>query len=150
VGVATGARVPLEVQRAKRAATRHAYYLAHPEKWVVWAAKSRPKRLAKRLADPEGNYRYNRKHDLKRHYGLTPEQHRDLFIAQGYRCAVCKTADPGRKTGHWCTDHDHTTGIVRGILCNGCNAALGHVKDDPKRLRALADYLERGTLKWAL
>jgi hypothetical protein len=40
-------------------------------------------------------------------------------------------------------DHDHRTGDFRGWLCNSCNAALGFAKDDPWRLRLLADYLER-------
>jgi hypothetical protein len=33
---------------------------------------------------------------------------------------------------------------VRGVLCGPCNLALGHVKDDPERLRRMAEYLERG------
>ena len=40
-------------------------------------------------------------------------------------------------------DHDHQTGQVRGGLCNGCNAALGQVKENPETLEALADYIRR-------
>lgn len=85
-----------------------------------------------------------RKHDLKRHYGITPEQWDALFNMQGSCCGVCRSPDPGRVNGQWSTDHNHSTGEVRGILCNGCNLALGHVKDDPNRLRLLAAYLEIG------
>src|SRR4029077_2479028 len=42
-----------------------------------------------------------------------------------------------------CRDHNHQTGKIRGRLCNACNMALGFVRDDPKRLRALITYLER-------
>lgn len=74
-----------------------------------------------------------------RKYGITKEQWDELFRAQGECCAGCRSPEPGRKD--WATDHCHTTGRVRGILCDGCNLALGHVKDDPDRLEALARYL---------
>lgn len=44
-------------------------------------------------------------------------------------------------------DHCHVTATFRGWLCDGCNRALGNVKDDPKVLRALADYLEKHSEK---
>lgn len=40
-------------------------------------------------------------------------------------------------------DHCHTTGKVRGLLCDSCNWALGHAKDDPAVLRRLMAYLHR-------
>lgn len=40
-------------------------------------------------------------------------------------------------------DHCHTTGKVRGILCESCNKTLGMMDDDPIKLRKLADYIER-------
>lgn len=40
-------------------------------------------------------------------------------------------------------DHDHSTGLVRDMLCSGCNSALGFAKESAKRLRGLADYVEK-------
>jgi hypothetical protein len=40
-------------------------------------------------------------------------------------------------------DHCHESGRIRGVIHQGCNAALGQAKESPERLRALADYLER-------
>lgn len=39
-------------------------------------------------------------------------------------------------------DHDHTNGRVRGLLCRGCNQALGNVEDNMETLIHLVDYLK--------
>ena len=42
-----------------------------------------------------------------------------LFILQGGRCAVC--GDPQKLV----VDHDHATGLARGLLCRSCNCREG-------------------------
>lgn len=54
-------------------------------------------------------------------YGITPEQYREIFARQGGRCAIC-LSEP--RTIRFAVDHDHKTGIVRGILCKRCNHDL--------------------------
>jgi len=78
-------------------------------------------------------------------YGLTVEAWDALFAQQGFSCAACGSLDPGRKNGHWSTDHDHAREDthVRAILCSSCNLSLGLVKDNIPRLQALIGYLER-------
>lgn len=84
----------------------------------------------KRSADPavKERLRYNA---LEWKYGLTRAAFDAMLIEQGHRCAVCRSADPGR---WWCVDHDHsccsgrgkTCGkCVRGILCENCNMIEG-------------------------
>lgn len=40
-------------------------------------------------------------------------------------------------------DHDHATGEFRALLCNGCNTALGFLKEDAARISGLREYIER-------
>lgn len=40
-------------------------------------------------------------------------------------------------------DHDHQSGSIRGILCNGCNTALGKFGDSEQILLAAINYLAR-------
>lgn len=76
-------------------------------------------------------------------HGLTRTEVLARLAAQGGKCAVCGTTEPGGSRGGWPADHDHATGAVRGILCHGCNVGIGNLRDDPARCRAAAEYLER-------
>lgn len=66
-----------------------------------------------------------------------------LREAQDGLCAICGTAEADAPKGRLQIDHDHTTHVVRGLLCGNCNCGLGHFKDDPPRLLAAIAYLER-------
>jgi hypothetical protein len=70
-----------------------------------------------------------------RSFGLEYE-HAELIRSTG-SCAVC-----GHQKPKLYLDHSHQHGGARGWLCGNCNVGLGMFKDDPKRLRAAADYLE--------
>lgn len=75
---------------------------------------------------------------IRRAYGLTLEQWDALVLKQEGRCALCLA-----EHGDLHVDHDHATGEVRELLCTNCNNGLGRFGDDPARLRAAADYIER-------
>jgi hypothetical protein len=83
-----------------------------------------------RKKDPTYQNQYQRKYQLKQ-YGLTPAAYNYLLDGQESRCACCGREDSGRKTTkHFCVDHDHETGQVRGLLCHPCNAGIGKLGDD--------------------
>jgi hypothetical protein len=61
------------------------------------------------------------------------------------RCEVCGR-QTNNKTGmknSICIDHVHSSGKVRGWLCNQCNRAVGMTYENPEILRKLAIYLEK-------
>lgn len=72
-----------------------------------------------------------------------------MVAQQGGVCAGC-----GGTRKVYDIDHDHALekqGVlprhtVRGALCRADNKVLAIVRDNPQRLRALADYLERGVV----
>lgn len=79
-----------------------------------------------------------------REYGLSLEEFQALVDLQNSSCAICE--DPldldDRRRTH--VDHDHETGIVRGILCVNCNVAIAGLRHNPIILKAAIAYLERG------
>jgi len=86
---------------------------------------------------------YSRRSMLGKRYGITEEQYEEMLAEQEGRCGACGTDDPGAKHGRFQVDHDHQTGAVRALLCNGCNTALGGVKDSIPRLQELIYYLRQ-------
>jgi hypothetical protein len=77
-----------------------------------------------------------------RRYGITPEDYDERLASQGGRCAICRTTEPsGKANSYFHVDHDHETGVVRGLLCGRCNGALGLFGDDVANLLRAADYL---------
>jgi hypothetical protein len=91
---------------------------------------------------------YTRQRKLAERFGLTLQDEAQMLAAQGGVCAICGSA-ASRK--NWRTqkedslhlDHDHRTGLVRGILCDNCNRAIGLLQDDPQVLTSAIVYLSR-------
>lgn len=92
------------------------------------AAKSNPKRI---------NY------ELIRNYGITLEQYEDMHKAQNGKCAICNQTETHSKKKRLCVDHDHSTGRVRGLLCNKHNRILGVLGDSVEELKLAITYLNK-------
>ena len=72
----------------------------------------------------------------RRRYGISQEVYEEMISAQGGRCLICR-----RKPDRLCVDHDHTSGAVRGLLCQSCNGGMGMFDDDPARMMRAVRYL---------
>jgi hypothetical protein len=135
------------------------------------AAKRRERAKQRYASDPEyrkrilaNSPRYRKRHRLKinaarrqqwaedreyrrkrlrnrrlKEYGLSPERYEALLKNQNGTCAICKRGTEETL----CVDHDHTTLVVRNLLCAKCNTGLGCYDDDPRLLIAAAKYLKR-------
>lgn len=84
-----------------------------------------------------------RKSNLRNLYGITPEIYDELLAAQGGACAICRGDIAGKSKKYFSVDHDHTSGRVRGLLCEGCNFGLGKFKDSSELLQAAISYLAK-------
>ncbi len=87
-----------------------------------------------------------RARELKK-YGLTEETYQTMLTTQHGCCAICGGNETvisswTKRLKRLAIDHDHDTGIVRGLLCGRCNQGLGYFKHDPKLLLAAVAYLK--------
>jgi len=86
-----------------------------------------------------------RKNKLKQSYGITLEQYESMLRAQNHKCAICEKDETEVHLNRLFVDHCHTTGIVRGLLCHPCNAAIGFLKDSVNIALKAATYLTKIT-----
>lgn len=83
------------------------------------------------------NPEIHRARELRKEYGLTDSNYKDLLAKQDGKCAICSAS---MDKPH--VDHCHKSGMVRALLCSPCNRALGDLKDNPAVARRAAAYLE--------
>jgi hypothetical protein len=74
-------------------------------------------------------------------YKIRVPEYNKLFDSQDGKCAICSSSDPLTKSGTFCVDHCHKTGVVRGLLCVNCNTGIGSLKEDPSRFQSALNYL---------
>lgn len=84
----------------------------------------------------------SRSHELRTQsvYGITGQDYKNLYAAQGGKCAICRKAK-GRAR-RLAVDHEHKSGLVRGLLCSPCNYGLIG-RYDIEALKRAIEYLER-------
>lgn len=64
-----------------------------------------------------------------------------LLLRQESKCAICNKHQSQFKKG-LVIDHCHTTGKVRNLLCQNCNAMIGMAKEDENTLKNGIEYLK--------
>lgn len=106
--------------------------------------QAREYKRKKALEDPLAS----RKYWLNYKYGLSLEDYGTMLLEQNGVCAICEQPETyidvrSGKIRPLVVDHCHTTGRVRGLLCNNCNAALGQVQDNKDTILKAIVYLQR-------
>lgn len=112
--------------------------LVHTRSPTCHACTTSKKNLARRVGRSLAQLRLR---------GLTPDAYLAMRAAQEDCCAICKKHESSlhHMRGTWkrlVIDHDHSTGMVRGLLCNSCNKAIGLFHDSIPTLRNAIRYLQ--------
>lgn len=88
-----------------------------------------------------GNYctSCNREKRVIYRYNLSSDDYTKLYRNQGGLCAICLEHPESNRL---VVDHCHSSGDVRGLLCDACNTAIGLLMDSPEVVINAARYLE--------
>lgn len=79
---------------------------------------------------------------------FTIEDFDRLAVLQSNLCKIC--LKPENDFKQLSVDHNHETGIVRGLLCHKCNIGLGHFQDNVNYIQNAIMYLrgcEHGSIR---
>jgi len=122
--------------------------------WDFYAHSGRPGRtqgyckdcfkakMAKYRADNPEKARETWRRSSYKRFGITLEDYNRMFAEQNGECAICRTHQASFKQA-LAVDHCHATGVVRGLLCEACNHAIGKFKDSVETLESAINYLLR-------
>lgn len=110
------------------------------EYYAKWKTPEMLQRKYTAKKQPERQVAHKSYYLLKK-YNLTLEDYNKLWDSQEHCCKICKAKEntPGKG---FAVDHCHTTGKVRGILCDRCNLLLGKAHDDCTLLEEVINYLK--------
>lgn len=90
---------------------------------------------------------YRRFWQTKKKYGIDSMDFDTLWVVFKGKCCICGNdlklpkSQRGQPLDVVAIDHDHKTGNIRGLLCNGCNKGIGYFHDDPILLEKARRYL---------
>jgi hypothetical protein len=73
-----------------------------------------------------------------RKYNISSKDYLYKLKNQNGLCKICGSDNDGKTL---CIDHDHNTGIVRDLLCNNCNLAIGLFGDNISNIENSLNYL---------
>mgnify|MGYP003626547506 CR=1 FL=1 len=87
------------------------------------------------------NKEMRRGYRLKELYNITIDQYNKMFTDQKGCCKICERHQSklSKRLG---VDHNHTTGKVRGLLCDSCNTNIGKYNEDTKILNKMIEYIK--------
>ena len=138
-----------ENNKEKLKANSEAYREKNKEKIRAWGRayyeNNKEELNAKHKAYHKKNRDKKRARELKRKFGISLHEYDLMLTEQKGKCACCGIHQ-NELTMRFAVDHDHDTGLIRGLLCHICNTGIGKLGDNIEGLMKALNYLEKHEL----
>lgn len=128
--------------KTKKFGVRHDCKICHIEKQKQYAYLNKNKIRALGKIYYQNNKQKWTREALKRKFNLTIDEYNTILKNQNGGCRICNRKENSTPNRMLEVDHCHKTGQIRGILCGGCNKAIGLLKDSPILCESAANYLK--------
>jgi len=132
IGIPKGARICLECAKTCYTCKTNPRRMQNRECKECYAKREKIRSATPHRKKQERITRIKHKYKVSREYAIQ--------LSNAESCEACKSPVSGKAAQ---VDHCHKTGVVRGVLCFGCNVALGNISDSKERLQMLIDYLSK-------
>ena len=130
-------------------ANNKAYYEKNKEslkaKHKAYKEKNKDKIKAQKKSYREKNREELKDKELKRNFGISLHEYDLMLTEQKGKCGCCGVHQ-NKLTINLAVDHDHDTGLIRGLLCHLCNTGIGKLGDNIEGLMKALNYLEKHEL----
>jgi len=98
----------------------------------------------------EGRKTTYRRYQMKLKYKLSLTDYDEMLKKQNGKCAICLIEQSELKHSLY-VDHDRSCcsgsescgDCIRGLLCNNCNFAIGHFKDNETIMKSAIKYIRK-------
>ena len=111
----------------------------------AYREKNKEEIKAKKKTYYKKNKEKHKASQLKIRYGIGLHEYNLILTEQKGKCACCGIHQ-NELTMNLAVDHDHDTGLIRGLLCMHCNTAIGMLGDNIEGLMKALNYLEKHEL----
>lgn len=101
------------------------------------------KSYRKQYNSKDENKQRQRNLELIKNFNITLEEYDKLLKQQNGVCAICGGKQNSIRNKNFAIDHCHTTGKIRGLLCDSCNRGIGLFKDNIELLNKSIKYLKK-------
>lgn len=95
-----------------------------------------------RINNPERWKKKRHRALLAEKFGISANEYYQMFKVQRGRCAICRKHQSKFKKRLF-VDHCHSSKIIRGLLCQRCNFAIGLFDESEKIFKSAISYLKK-------
>lgn len=135
------------VRKYSKSTVRTAIYQLISQGFITLKEKKVEYKRRVNLSLEPGTVEYCYASQLKHRYNLSYEKYLEMKKSQSNKCLICEADEKESKNGRLVVDHCHSTGKIRGLLCDKCNNGLGRFNDNIETLRSAINYLSENNLE---